>query len=126
MGSVSVLIGLYVFVAIFIFIFGPRLEPPDSVNTFEDYLSWRPRTEEIFELTLNEGDYLLVFGPERGIMASVPSAYIFDERGILFDWTVDSGDDPEFLRRWPYTQHNSRGVGLHEARKLMGAGRKPR
>jgi hypothetical protein len=47
-------------------------------------------------------EYLCAVGPKAGLLASGPSAYVFDQTGVLQDWTADAGDDPRFREKWAF------------------------
>lgn len=63
-----------------------EMEPPVSVGffTYENnrYLEWKgPRMHGI-------------------VLPSGYPSYVFNEMGILVDWTSDDGDNPTYLNRW--------------------------
>ena len=69
------------------------VSPPWSVRTLEDFRKWRPQYEQAVRLEYEGTTYFLVFGERARILASGPSSYLFDARGNLIGWTLDTGDD---------------------------------
>jgi hypothetical protein len=72
-------------------------EPPWSVRTLEDFRKWRPQYERAIRLESGGSTYFLVLGEPARVLASGPSSYLFDARGILIGWMPDTGDD-SYLR----------------------------
>ena len=54
--------------------------------------------EDYYELIGGIGDYDILYLP------SGPPAYIFDKNGNLIDYSLDTGDDPDFLNKWHIEQ----------------------
>lgn len=69
-------------------------QPPTSVQTMQDLRSWKQggiRGQGTF--TDNNGiTYTVLLGQDARLLASGPSAYVFDGTGQLVDWTADMGD----------------------------------
>lgn len=77
-----------------------RATPPPNMQTFADFLAWRPRSNQFYLHTTPMGRYLEAVGPGHGLLYSCPSSYVFDGTGKLIDRTHDSGDDRTFQQRW--------------------------
>jgi hypothetical protein len=73
------------------------VEPPRSLQTLDDFRKWRPQYESAFRTEAGGSAYYLVHGERARALASGPSGYVFDERGNLVGWILDTGDD-SFLR----------------------------
>jgi hypothetical protein len=70
--------------------------------TLEQFLRWRPQTERVLVVSADRKEYLCVLGSKAGLLASGPSAYVFDGSGSLVGWTADAGDDPTFRNKWKF------------------------
>src|SRR5262245_29345682 len=67
--------------------------PPESMQTIEDFQALKRgaiKGKGIFES--GGATYTVYFGPEARLLASGPSAYLFDEKGMFVDWSADMGD----------------------------------
>ena len=80
-----------------------RLDPEkQGVSTFQQYLERMPEPERL-NVVRHEGmEYMRVLGPDMTVIAapSGSSAYVFDRKGQLVDWTSDFGDDSRFAEKW--------------------------
>ena len=72
-------------------------EPPWEVRTLMDFRKWRPQHDQALKLESGGFIYYLVFGERSRVLASGKSGYLFDERGNLIGWVLDTGDD-SYLR----------------------------
>ena len=72
-------------------------EPPWEVRTLADFRKWRPQYDQALRLESGGITYYLVFGEHSRVLASGKSGYLFDERGHLIGWVLDTGDD-SYLR----------------------------
>jgi hypothetical protein len=72
-------------------------EPPWAVRTLADFRKWRPQHDQALKLESGGFTYYLVFGERSRVLASGKSGYLFDERGNLIGWVLDTGDD-SYLR----------------------------
>lgn len=72
-------------------------EPPLEVRTVADFRKWRPQYEQAVRVEAGGSTYYLVFGERARMLASGPSGYLFDARGNLLGWVLDTGDNP-YLR----------------------------
>jgi hypothetical protein len=72
-------------------------EPPWEVRTLTDFRKWRPQHDQAMKLESGGFIYYLVFGERSRVLASGKSGYLFDERGNLIGWVLDTGDD-SYLR----------------------------
>jgi len=76
--------------------------PPPDVRSFDSYLLRMPAAKALRKCTCDGVEFTLAVGPLPGFPA-VPSGspcYVFDGSGALVDWTVDAGDNAQFVRRW--------------------------
>jgi hypothetical protein len=72
-------------------------QPPWEVRTLADFRKWRPQHDQALKLESGGFTYYLVFGERSRVLASGKSGYLFDERGNLIGWVLDTGDD-SYLR----------------------------
>lgn len=80
-----------------------RVRPTGRAGTLREYLAWRPTAGRFAAVTVGGGEeHVIAYGPASSwlLMSSGPSAYVFDEKGRLVDWSYDIGDDPTFDGRW--------------------------
>jgi hypothetical protein len=70
-----------------------RAKPPASIQTLDDFLTWQ-QGAVTGSGTLESGGvtYTVILGPRVRLLASGPSAYLFDTNRQFFDWTSDMGD----------------------------------
>lgn len=75
----------------------------EDVQGFVDYASWRVFVRK----TVKDGDtFFIAYNPPKKMnemghaVPSGPPAYVFDSKGQLVDWSLDTGEDPEFFRKW--------------------------
>ncbi len=71
--------------------------PPLNIRTLDDFRKWRPRYDQAVKLESGGTVYYLVYGEKARTLASGPSGYLFDARGNLLGWVLDTGDNP-YLR----------------------------
>jgi hypothetical protein len=77
-----------------------RTVPPTKVTDINSFLQWRRPTRDPVVVQGPGGEHLLVMGPGGGVLPSGPSAYVFDCRGHLIEWSSDIGDDNGFQQKW--------------------------
>ncbi len=83
-----------------------RYAVPDSIQTYAQFVGAMPRAAEFAILTIHEHKFLQVTGAmpsgftQAVTLPSGPAQYIFDADGFLVDWTLDLGDDPDFVAKW--------------------------
>ena len=77
-----------------------RVKPAAAVNTFAEFMEWRPESKNFHLLRLGDHEFILVEGPAVGLLPSCCSCYVFDERGAMVDWSYDYGDDFSFSEQW--------------------------
>lgn len=94
--AVLVLVGLE-------FAFSVRAQPPRRTADFRSFLEWHTSCDRFAFVPDRQGEeYLIAYGPTSGLLlASGPSAYVFDRDGRLVDRSSDIGDDSAFRQRWP-------------------------
>lgn len=69
------------------------VEPPWSVRTLDDFRKWRPQYDQAVKLEAAGSVYYLIRGEKARLLASGPSGYLFDARGNLVSWILDTGDN---------------------------------
>ena len=81
--------------------------PPKDLKTFEEFQTWK-RGKIIREGTFQNsvGTFRVLLAPAGGLLASGPSAYLFDDQGRFIDWTPDMGDVPTVKNRFDLTSGN--------------------
>ena len=97
LAAVLILLGLYFAVVLW---YSHTLVPPKTVDTVEEFLSWRPSTDQ-FRIHKHENEtFVEAVGSRSRLLASGPSGYVFDQDGAMVDWTIDTGESVDFQRRW--------------------------
>jgi hypothetical protein len=94
-----------------------RVNPTGRISTLDEYLAWRPSAQQFAKVDLNGRQHMIAYGPMSSwlLLSSGPSAYVFDDKGRLVDWSSDIGDDPQFDEQWNAQQ--SRGMASTHSRK---------
>ena len=80
-----------------------RQSPTATTRYLKAFLLTMPEPQEIYQFQSSADEsYNEVVGPWPPfyLIPSGPPVYIFDEAGVLVDWTSDVGDDPDFSRTW--------------------------
>lgn len=93
-------------------------EPPWSVRTLDDFRKWRPQYDQALRIESAGPPYYLVLGEKARMLASGPSGYVFDARGLLVGWILDTGDDT-YLR--VTTGGDSRKISLRTREIVINA-----
>jgi hypothetical protein len=89
---------------VFEFVSTRRLNPAGHASNLNEYLLWRPSANEFATIDVDGRRHVIAYGPSAGLLASGPSAYVFDDTGQLVDWSADIGDNPRFELRWKAQQ----------------------
>ena len=78
-------------------------DPGGKFSTVSGYLAVGRLPREVSKSYKDGHTYFIALGPLDSWLAvpSGPAGYAFDETGRMVDWSFDTGDDPEFLKRWP-------------------------
>jgi hypothetical protein len=96
-----------------------RIVPDGRAATLAEYLAWRPSAAEFAVVETSGMEHVIAYGPSRSLMlASGPSAYIFDDTGRMVDWSPDIGDDPAFDERWTAQGRGDGRVKREEVERL--------
>ena len=90
-----------------------RNTPPATVQTFDDYMKWQTKHRDVQEWQSNGQSFVLMSGPNAGVLPSGSTVYVFDSSGRMVDWTLDGGDDSRFQKKW-YGEGPKWGERLHE------------
>jgi hypothetical protein len=98
-----------------------RIVPDGRAATLAEYLAWRPSAAEFAVVETAGTRHVIAYGPKRSpMLASGPSAYVFDDTGRMVDWSADIGDDPAFDERWDAQGRGDRRVRREEVKRLAG------
>jgi len=92
--------------------------PAGRFGSVEEYVQ-HGRLPERVTKTMKEGrSYFIAFSPMNHGLAvpSGPAAYVFDSNGQLVDWSPDTGDDPDFIKRWPHDKQRPSSLRQMRAR----------
>jgi len=74
---------------------------PRGIGTLRDYIAWRPESKCVAMTDSQGREYVIAYGPFAGVLlASGPSAYVFDDEGQFTEWSSDIGDSPRFDKKW--------------------------
>src|SRR4051794_20209784 len=95
--------------------------PPAGGKKLIGFLEARPPTESVCKFVHNGTGYVQVIGKPNVSPLSLPSGppvYIFDETGVLVDWSRDIGDSPSFTRKWGGFS-NATPISVEEAKRLL-------
>ena len=80
-----------------------RINPPEGEVYLSDFLDSGRKTHEVRQFVYDQRNHTAVFGVARMFLTSLPSGppvYVFDEHGLLIDWSRDIGDNPKFVEKW--------------------------
>lgn len=78
-----------------------KFNPPHKNATIQEVETNLCANLIITDKIINTETYKIGEGPLLlWTMPSGPPMYIFNKEGILIDYTIDSGDDPEFKDKW--------------------------
>lgn len=68
------------------------------------FLELQPEPKSVRQFLHGKRTYIEVLGnipkPSLLTLPSGPPAYVFNEFGVLVDWTADRGEDPRFVKKW--------------------------
>jgi hypothetical protein len=99
------------------------VRPPEGATNLAAFLAARPQPIQIRRFTHDGKMRVEVVGKPVASLLSLPSgppAYIFNESGILVDWTSDLGDNPSFIAKWGGLS-NAISISVEEAKQLVKA-----
>jgi hypothetical protein len=94
--------------------------PPESATNLMVFLEARPHPQQILKFTYGGKTHIEVIGKPVTFFLSLPSgppAYIFNENGVLVDWSRDVGDNPSFGNRWGGFS-NAITISVEESKQL--------
>ncbi|MFA5260652.1 MAG: hypothetical protein WC450_05425, partial [Candidatus Omnitrophota bacterium] len=76
--------------------------PEQKFSNVNEYLALKRMPDKVVKSRQKSGAYYIAFSPMDTWFAlpSGPAAYVFNDTGILVDWTADSEDDPAFYEQW--------------------------
>ena len=100
---------------------GQRVSPPKNVDTFSEFTKVMPEPNKVTIIEISGNTYIVVVGGVRKPLPSDYPIYVFDKRGKIISWTIDSGDAGE---NHPYHKYFSkpdltREVSLQEALEFV-------
>ena len=70
-----------------------RFQPPRGTTTLDQLVADLPETLKFGVVKQAGRTYIVWIGRSRGPIVSGPPVYVFDDKGILVDYTRDVGDD---------------------------------
>jgi hypothetical protein len=95
--------------------------PPEEGANLITFLEARPNSSGVRKFVHNNKVYIEVLGEVGVFFLSVPSgppAYIFDETGLLVDWTGDRGDDAAYKSKWG-SLGNGMFISIEDAKQII-------
>jgi len=114
--------GLFILWVGMIWFDGWSTKPTSAAKSFEGFLQTMRPSRKIEKVMAENQTYLLVSGKMPPFwFVTIPSGgpcYVYDEKGVLVDWTRDAGDDPKFVGRWMGSAARE-GITVDQARKLV-------
>lgn len=83
--------------------------PIGKFENVAEYLSAGRLPSRVTTVHLAGDSYWIAYAPIDFWLAlpSSPPGYVFDETGLLVDWSSDPGDDPAFQEKWMNNQEES-------------------
>jgi hypothetical protein len=88
-----------------------KVRPPKTLKTIQDFQAWKGGAilgQGTYE---NSGTtYTVMLAPAGRTLASVPSAYLFDQDGQFVDWTSDRGDFYTVKNRFDLTSGHVKNI----------------
>jgi len=79
--------------------------PQGKFDSVASYLSSNRQPSRVKRIEREGTNYFIAYSPMDTWLAvpSGPAAYVFRPDGKMIDSSWDTGDDPAFGKRWPYT-----------------------
>ncbi len=76
---------------------------PTGISDLRGFLARYSEVDRSFKIARGADQYFVVTLRVSSGMAlpSGPPAYVFDARGRLVDWSMDTGEDPRYISAWP-------------------------
>ena len=83
--------------------------PVGKFTNVDEYLSRKRLPTNVLKAYKNSNAFFVAYSPTDHWFASHsgPAAYVFNSTGRLVDWTLDTGSDQEFQRKWTPPQVQS-------------------
>ena len=83
-------------------IYHARTSNPGHLTTYLEYRERMPPAKGAWIMKREGTNYYAALGPIRAPLAlpSGPPIYVFDSKGMMVDWTLDSGESPRFKKAW--------------------------
>lgn len=100
-------------------VYHARSSNGNGIATYADYRTSLPTPRAARQLKKDGTEYFAFFGPVSAPLAltSGSPAYIFDAKGRLVDWTLDTGGDPRFSSAW--SAHQGPEIDMAEFQRLL-------
>ena len=99
-----------------------KLALPNHVDTLAEFSAEMPKAEKVIVFEKNGSSYVEVIGRRPsgpGVpVPSGPPVYIFDSKGHIRYWTLDSGDTTEYWKDWQ-NRANSREISMKVALEFV-------
>ena len=90
-----------------------QAEPPKGIRSIEDFLEWKGSEilgKGIYTDQSKRSDYQVYLAPSGRVLASGPSAYLFDEDGKFIEWTPDMGDSGTSIHNYDLSSGNLKRI----------------
>jgi hypothetical protein len=89
--------------------------PPSNLKTISEFEIWKRDYLMGTGQYENSGtNYTVLFAPAGRLLASGPSAYLFDRSGNFVDWTSDMGDLKTQMHQFDLTSDKVKRVELRK------------
>jgi hypothetical protein len=99
-----------------------RLTPPASVQTFDDFLAWSPRSAFFTSHTHGGKTFVAAYVHRHGggMLVDGDAVYMFDDTGVLVDWCLDDATDEGFSGQWACGSGKCCDISQEQALELCG------
>ena len=83
--------------------------PNGKFTTVHEYLAHGRQPGRVTKVQKDGRIFFIAHSPMDTWLAvpSGPAVYVFDENGQMVEWSWDTGDDPQFQKKWPLPQEQS-------------------
>jgi hypothetical protein len=80
--------------------------PKGKFTNVTEYLSVGRQPSRIGRIEKDGETFFIAYSPMDSWLAlpSGPAAYVFDKDGRMIDWSRDTGEDPDFGRKWLHSK----------------------
>ena len=95
-----------------------RINAPDGrFSNVREYIARGRPPSRVTKVEKEGKTFFIAYSPMNTWLAvpSGPAAYVFDATGQMVEWSADTGDDPDFQKKWPLPQEKS---SLEELKRI--------